>query len=198
VDPRSYIEAIAQELSRTGGRGLVLSSAEAQLALSWHAAGIELEEVLRQVRRAARQVVPAARGATRLGLSLQLIESSFASRRGLAKGAPEAAESLSAALLRASKADVPCRAAWSALAARAEDLISQGTEAYWSEVFATLKRTLHELPRDRVRGLGKALRMRMAPRPRTMRRAAYRRSLQLQLLSIASDRLGIPPREFLL
>jgi hypothetical protein len=31
-----------------------------------------------------------------------------------------------------------------------------------------------------------------------MSRQAYRKSLQHQLLSVASDRLGVPPREFLL
>jgi hypothetical protein len=198
VDPRSYIEAIAQELSRARGRGLVLSPADAQLALGWHAAGIGLEEVLGELRRAVRRTAPAARGATRLGISLQLIEGSFASRRARKK--PDAAEAtpLSADLLRASRADVPGRALWQALAARAEDLLSRGAEAYWSEAFAALKRTLPELPRERVRDLGRALRARMAPRPPGMGREVYRKSLQLQLLSAASDRLGVPPREFLL
>ena len=78
------------------------------------------------------------------------------------------------------------------------DLLSSGGEAYWSEAFAALRRTLRQLPRNRVRDLGRALRARMAPRPPTMGREAYRKSLQLQLLSAASERLGIPPREFLL
>jgi hypothetical protein len=38
----------------------------------------------------------------------------------------------------------------------------------------------------------------MAPRPKAMPRALYRRSLQLQLLAAASERLGVPPRAFLL
>jgi len=38
VTAREYIEGIAAELSRLRGRGLLLSPADAQLALSWHAA----------------------------------------------------------------------------------------------------------------------------------------------------------------
>jgi hypothetical protein len=198
VDPRSYIEAIAQELSRARGRGLVLSPADAQLALSWHAAGIGLEDVLDELRRALRRTAPAARGAARFGISLQLIEGSFASRRARKKPVAAAASPLSADLLTASRADVPGRAVWQSLAARAEDLLSLGAEAYWAEAFAALKRTLRELPRERVRDLGRALRARMAPRPPGMGREVYRKSLQLQLLSASSERLGIPPREFLL
>lgn len=198
MDPRSYIEAIAQELSRARGRGLVLSPADAQLALGWHAAGVGLEDVLDELRRAVRRTAPAARGATRLGISLQLIEGSFASRRARKKPVTAEATPFSADLLRASRADGPGRAVWQALAARAEDLLSRGAEAYWSEAFAALKLTLRELPRERVRDLGRALRTRMAPRPAGMCREVYRKSLQLQLLSAASDRLGVPPREFLL
>jgi hypothetical protein len=198
VDPRSYIEAIAQELSRARGRGLVLSPADAQLALGWHAAGIGLDDVLGELRRAVRRTEPAARGATRLGISLQLIEGSFASRRARKKPVPARAPPLSTDLLNASRADVPGRDVWQALAARAEDLLSRGGEAYWAEAFAALKRTLRELPRERVRDLGRALRARMAPRPPGMGREVYRKSLQLQLLSASSERLGVPPREFLL
>ena len=48
---REYIETIAQELSKARGRGLLLSPADAQLALQWHAAQVPLQAVLTQVRR---------------------------------------------------------------------------------------------------------------------------------------------------
>jgi len=198
VDPRSYIEAIAQELSRARGRGLVLSPADAQLALGWHAAGIGLEDVLGELRRALRPAAPPARGATQLGVSLQLIAGAFASRRARKKLASAETPALSAGLLTASRADVPGRDVWQALAARAEELLSRGAEAYWAEAVAALKRTLRELPRERVRDVGRALRARMAPRPPGMGREVYRKSLQLQLLAASSERLGVPPREFLL
>jgi len=198
VDPRSYIEAIAQELSRARGRGLVLSPADAQLALGWHAAGVGLEDVLDELRRVVRRTTPATRGATQFRISLQLIEGAFASRRRRKKPLAVQAPPLSAGLLDASRADVPGRDVWQALAARAEELLSRGAEAYWAEAFSALKRTLRELPRERVRDLGRALRARMAPRPPGMGREVYRKSLQLQLLSASSERLGVPPREFLL
>ena len=198
MDPRSYIEAIAHELCRARGRGLVLSPADTQLALCWHAAGLPLDEVLDELRRAVRRTAPLARGAPRLAPSLQLIAACLQSRRPRNKSRATAASPLSAELLSASRPDLPGRDIWEALAARAEDLLSRGGEAYWSEAFAALRRTLRQLPRNRVRDLGRALRARMAPRPPTMGREAYRKSLQLQLLSAASERLGIPPREFLL
>ena len=49
---RDYIEAIAAELSRLRGRGLLLSPADAGLALSWHAAGVPLRDVQAELRRA--------------------------------------------------------------------------------------------------------------------------------------------------
>ena len=198
MDPRSYIEAIAQELSRARGRGLVLSPADARLALGWHAAGIALEHVLEELRRAVRRTAPAARGAARLGISLQLIEGAFASRRAPDKKVPAQAEALSAHLLAALRADVPGRDMWRALASRAEDLLSGGAEAYWAEAVTALRGTLRGLPRERLRDLGRALRARMAPRPPGMAREVYRKSLQLQLLAASSERLGVPPREFLL
>jgi len=199
VDPRSYIERIAEELSRARGRGLVLSPADAQLALGWHAAGIGVDDVLEELRRAVRRTAtPAARGATRLGISLQVIEGAFASRRSRKKPAPQKMPALSAGLLSASRAEVPGRDAWQALASRAEELLSRGAEAYWSEAIEALKATLRGLPRERVREVGRALRARMAPRPAGMGRAVYRKSLQLQLLAASSEKLGVPPREFLL
>jgi hypothetical protein len=198
VDPRSYIERIAQELSRAPGRGLVLSPRDAQLALQWHAQGVALEEVLSELRRAVQHTPPLLRGATRLGLSLQLIENAIASRRPRRPVAKADETSLSAGLLVASRSPVAGREVWHALAQRSEELLARGPQAYWSAAFAALLTALRELPRERVRELGRALRARMAPRPPTMGRAAYRKSLQLQLLTTASERLGVPPREFLL
>jgi len=57
--------------------------------------------------------------------------------------------------------------------------------------------TIYVDTRDRSLGTPD-LRERMAPRPAAMPRARYRKSLQLQLLSAASERLGVPPRAFLL
>jgi hypothetical protein len=61
-----------------------------------------------------------------------------------------------------------------------------------------LKSALRELPRSDVLQAGAALRARIAPRPRGMARRTYQRSLQLMLLSASSERLGLPPRAFLL
>ena len=51
---REYIEGVAAELSRLRGRGLLLSPADAQLALSWHEAGVPFAEVQAELRRARR------------------------------------------------------------------------------------------------------------------------------------------------
>jgi hypothetical protein len=198
VDARSYIEAIARELSCAGGQGLVLSPADAQLALGWHSAGVPLADVTAELRRILRFPPKVARGATRLRVSLQLIEATMAVRHPRKMPIAPAPAPLSEGLLHASRGDVPSRDVWRSLAARAEDLLAQGAEAYWSEAILALKRTLRHLPRERVRALGHALRARMAPRPPGMRRDVYRRSLQLQLLAASSERLGVPPREFLL
>src|SRR5713101_9624024 len=80
VTPREYIEGIAAELSRLRGRGLLLSPADAELALSWHAAGIPLPDVQAELRRARRLKPPAARGAAEVGLSLQLLEAAMAAK----------------------------------------------------------------------------------------------------------------------
>jgi hypothetical protein len=198
VDARSYIEAIARELSRTGGRGLVLSPADARLALEWHSDGVPLDSIVVELRRAVRSAPPVARGATALRSSLQFIEAAMVARRPRKVSAVAARAPLSSELLRASRSDLPSRELWRSLAVRAEELLSRGAETYWSEAVAALKGSLRQLPRDQVRALGRALRARMAPRPPGMGRDVYRRSLQLQLLSAASERLGVPPREFLL
>ena len=69
---RDYIEAIAAEFSRLRGPGLLLSPADAGLALSWHAAGVPLRDVQAELRRAGRLKPPAVRGAAEGGLSLQI------------------------------------------------------------------------------------------------------------------------------
>src|SRR6266446_10745978 len=51
---KNYIETVAQELGRVRGRGLLLSPADAQLALSWHASQVPIAAVIAEVRRAAR------------------------------------------------------------------------------------------------------------------------------------------------
>jgi len=201
VTARDYIEAIATELSRLRGRGLLLSPADAGLALSWHAAGVPLRDVQAELRRASRLKPPAARGATEVGLSLQFIAGSIDSRRRAAPrppaGPPPAG--LCAELLRAARSPrLAARAAWEALAARAEELLASGGDGYWTEALDALRVALRELPPEAVRQIAADLRARMAPRPPSMPRRRYRRSLQLQLLAASSERAGVPPRAFLL
>jgi hypothetical protein len=107
--------------------------------------------------------------------------------------------SLEAELVRAARAPrLAARAAWEALAHNAEDLLAAGGDAYWADALRALRAALRELPRQAALQVGSDLRSRMAPRPSVMPRALYRRSLQLQLLAAASERLGVPPRAFLL
>jgi hypothetical protein len=199
VTPRDYIEEIAAELSRLRGRGLLLSPADARLALSWHAAGIPLSEVQAELRRARRLKPPTARGAAEVGLSLQLLEGAMAAQVRRKPRAQAPASSLASELLRAARSPrLPARAAWEGVANRAEELLASGGDAYWAAALAALREALGELPRKSVLQLGEDLRARMAPRPAAMPRARYRKSLQLQLLAAASERLGVPPRAFLL
>lgn len=200
---REYIEAIAHELSKARGKGLLLSPADAQLALSWHARQVPLQAVLTEVQRAARLRPKGAhlRGAAEMGLSLQLIAHSFEGRRHAKGKAKAPAEGGLAAQLRmATRAPgLAARAAWEALADAAEDLLAgEGGDLYWSAAVHALKEALRELPRSAGLQAGAALRTRLAPRPRSMPRRRYQRSLQLMLLAAASDRLGLPPRAFLL
>jgi hypothetical protein len=199
VTAREYIESIAAELTRLRGRGLLLSSADAQLALAWHEAGVPLCDVVAELRRAQRLKPPQVRGAAQVGLSLQLISGTIAQRARRKPAPPPAANSLQTELLRAARAPrLAARAAWEALAHKAEDLLAAGGDAYWSDALRALRAALRELPRDAALRVGSDLRSRMAPRPKAMPRALYRRSLQLQLLAAASERLGVPPRAFLL
>jgi hypothetical protein len=198
VDARSYIEAIAAELTRIRGTGLVLSPVEAQLALSWHASGVTLDEVLGELRKVKRLRPTLARGAVQVGMSLQLIERSVVQRRKSRESSPPPG-GVAAALWRAAQAPgLPGRAGWEKLAVRADELLAQGGDAYWSAAFDAFLASLREMPRAEARKLGSELRRRMAPRPAGMSRARYRKSLRLQLLSAASERRGVPPRAFLL
>ena len=199
VTPREYIEGIAAELSRLRGRGLLLSPADAGLALSWHAAGIPLSDVQAELRRARRLKPPAARGTAAVGLTLQLFAPALAAQARRKIRARPPAPGLAAELLLAARSPrLAARAAWEAIARRAEDLLASGGDAYWAASFGALRSAMRELPRESVRQLGRDLRARMAPRPAAMPRARYRKSLQLQLLAAASERLGVPPRAFLL
>ena len=200
---REYIEAIAHELSKARGKGLLLSPVDAQLALSWHAAEVPLQAVLTEVRRAARLRPGGAhlRGATETGLSLQMLAQAFAGRLKAGRRVRPPVESGLAAQLRAATRapGLAARAAWEALADAAEDLLAgEGGDLYWSAALHALKEALRELPRSAGLQAGAALRTRLAPRPRSMPRRRYQRSLQLMLLAAASDRLGLPPRAFLL
>jgi hypothetical protein len=134
-----------------------------------------------------------------VGLSLQLFEPSIAAQIRRKPRAPARALGLASELLHAARSPrLAARAAWESLARSADELLATGGEAYWAAALAALRAALRELPRASVLQLGQDLRARMAPRPAAMSRARYRKSLQLQLLSAASERLGVPPRAFLL
>lgn len=202
MSPKDYIEAVAAELGRLRGRGLLLSPADATLALSWHKAEVPLPAVVDELRRAGRLKSRGAgvRGAAEVGLSLQAIahsiEGRFRVRTPRVRPSPDAG--LAGELLRACPPSLPAREAWQELARRSDELITQGSEAYWTAAVEALRATLRELPRPSRRKVSAALRARMAPRPRGMPTHSYKRSLQLMLLSAASDELGVPPRAFLL
>jgi len=197
---KEYIEAVAQELGKVRGKGLLLSPADASLALGWHAAQVPLETVLSQVRKAARLRVHAqVRGAAEPSISLQLVAKAVEARAP--RRAPAARASGLAAQLRSAAAapELPARPAWIALADAAEDLLSnRGGEGYWTAAVRALKAALRELPRAAGLKAGDALRTRLAPRPRGMSRRRYQRSLQMMLLAAASECLGLPPKAFLL
>ena len=160
-----------------------------------------LRDVQAELRRAGRLKPPAVRGAAEVGLSLQIIAGSIDWRRRAATRPPAGnpPAGLCAELLRAARSPrLAARAAWEALSARAEELLASGGEGYWTEALTALRVALREMPREAVRQIGADLRARMAPRPPSMPRLRYRRSLQLQLLSASSERAGVPPRAFLL
>jgi hypothetical protein len=202
LSAKEYIEAIAQELGRVRGRGLLLSSADAQLALSWHAAQVPLAAVLAEVRKAGRLRARTApvRGAAEMLISLQALAPAIERLRGRGPPPPTRPEGLCAQLRAAARAPgLSARAAWESLADAAEHLLAEdGGERYWTAAVRALKAALRELPRATALQAGAALRARIAPRPRGMARRRYQRSLQLMLLSASSERLGLPPRAFLL
>jgi hypothetical protein len=199
---QEYIETVAQELGRVRGRGLLLSSADAQLALAWHAAKVPLAAVVTEVRKAARLRSRAApvRGAAELSISLQAVAPAIERLRPRAAPGIARSDALSAQLRAACRATgLPARAAWEDLAEVAEEVLAHhGADGYWSAAVRALKASLRELPRSAALQAGAALRVRLAPRPRGMSRRSYQRSLQLMLLSAASECLGLPPRAFLL
>lgn len=200
MSPKDYVEAVALELTKLRGRGLLLSPADASLALSWHAAEVPLQAVLGEIRRGVRLQSKGrgVRGATEIGLTLQALAPSI-EVRAKARHEPRRPEaSLSTELLRACRQDLPARQAWLELALAAEDLIAHSAEAYWTAMIGALRETLRALPRAAVRKISAALRERMAPRPAGMPLARYKRTLQLMLLSTASQELGVPPKAFLL
>ncbi len=198
---KEYIESIARELGTVRGRGLLLSSADAQLALSWHAAQVPLAAVLAEVRRAGRLRSRAAgvRGAAELSLSLHVVAPAIERLRLRAVRAPKP-DGLCAQLRGACRSpSLAARPAWESLADVAEDLLAHhGADGYWTAAVRALKASLRELPRSAALQAGAALRARLAPRPRGMSRRTYQRSLQLMLLSASSERLGLPPKAFLL
>jgi hypothetical protein len=198
---KEYIEAVADELTRVRGRGLLLSPADVQLALSWHAAGVPLAPLLLEVRKAARLRARAAgvRGAAEMLVSLQALAPAV--ERLKPRRSPVAAPRGLEAELRAAARHpgLAARAAWEALAGAAERLLGEsGADGYWTAAVGALKTALREVPRSHALQAGAALRARIAPRPPGMARRTYQRSLQLMLLSASSERLGLPPRQFLL
>jgi hypothetical protein len=199
---REYIETLARELGKVRGRGLLLSPADAQLALSWHAAEVPLAAVVSEVRKAARLRARAAtaRGAAELSVSLQIVAPAIERLRTRPRPAAVKAEGLSGELRLACRVPgLAARSTWESLADVAEDVLAcEGAEGYWTAAVRALRASLRELPRSAALQAGAALRARLAPRPRGMSRRSYQRSLQLMLLSAASERLGLPPRAFLL
>ena len=207
MEARVYVEAVAQELSKLRGRGLLLSPADAQLALGWHAAGVPLTEVIRAVRGGARLLphtgAQVPRGTGSPMISLQALAPALEAR--LKDGAAQASRALSGRdtledeLLRAAaRPGLPERARWERLAREAEALIGRSPEHYWSAVIDALLASLRRLPRQQRLRVGAGLRVRLRRRPHALSRARYRRSLQQQLLQASSEALQLPPAAFLL
>jgi hypothetical protein len=197
---KEYLEALAQELSRAGGRGLILSPADAQLALAWHAGGVPLKTVIAALRALARKRPQAERRRSLPPpLSLQALAASISVRASARPHKRPASDLRTALIASARTPSLAAREAWRSLAEDADDLLAHdGGDSYWSAAVRALKLSLRELPRAGALQAGEALRARMAPRPKSMPRRRYQRSLQLMLLSASSERLGLPPRAFLL
>ena len=210
MSAQEYVEAIARELSRLKGRGLLLSPADSALALAWHAQGVPLQRVVGVLREQGPKLVPLAARRAQKGpvasappqISLQIFAATLSLRPSAKVHGAVRPTTLAAELLEAARAaDLPGRAHWMALALRADDLLAGEPAAqrdYWDLALLALKASLRELGRPAWLEAGAALRDRRAPRPSQMARRRYRRSLQLQLLTAASERLNVPPRAFLL
>src|SRR5689334_1196863 len=126
VTAKEYIEAIAQELGKVRGRGLLLSPADAQLALSWHAARVPLASVIGEVRKAGRLRSRSApvRGAAEMLLSLQVLAPAVDRMRPRERTPAESPQGLGAQLRAAAQApDLAARPAWESLAREAEHLL---------------------------------------------------------------------------
>jgi hypothetical protein len=206
MEARAYVEAIAEELCRLRGRGLLLSAGDAQLALSWHAAKVPLAEVLRVVR-GGKRLLPrtgsrAPRGAGAPQLSLQSLAPAVEAlvQASSARIAREVSgrTSLETELLRATQAAaLPERARWQQLARDAEALLQTSPEAYWDAAIGALLASLRRFPKARKAQLGAALRPLSRPKRRVPPKR-LKRSLQLQLLKASSELFAVPPAPFLL
>lgn len=205
---QEYVEAIAREVGRLRGGGLLLSPADAQLALSWHAAGLPLPQVLEAVRGGRAMLSRGggrARGALELPLSLQAVrgrvEAQLAASAKARRALREAAgpRTLGMELSEAARAPgLPAREAWASLAARAEALLAQGPEGYWAAAAEALLASLRALPRARRVEAGRVVRERRGRRTPRISPARYRRALQQHLLRAASELFQVPPKAFLL
>ncbi|MBS2022637.1 MAG: hypothetical protein JST92_09520 [Deltaproteobacteria bacterium] len=205
---KDYVETLARELSRSRA-GLVLSPADAQLALSWHAAGLPLAEVVLVVRAAQKAMKSrgggTARGALELPVSLQavrprveaMLAKSLKAQRKLQE--VQGRRSLADELFDAARAQrLPAQDGWLTLARESEGLLKTGVEAFWTRAIAAMRASLHEMPRQQRVQVGLAVRARRGQRPRAMAPARYRRTLQMQMLAAGSELFQVPPKPFLL
>lgn len=208
VTAQEYIETLAREVGRARG-GLLLSPADAQLALAWHAAGLPLPEVLELVKKGFVALKSKgggrARGALELPVSLSAVRGRVeallaASKKSQARLSQLAGpRTLSEELLAAAQAPgLPARPAWLRLAGQADVLLRSGVEGYWSGAIAAVRESLAALPRAQRLAVGLAVRARRGRRPSSVSPVRYRRSLQLQMLSAASELFSVPPKAFLL
>ena len=204
---QQYVEAIARELSRLRGQGLLLSPPDAALALAWHAQGVPLGRVLGVLRDKAPRLLPRRRRASRgpetgkePALPLSLFAADVRTRAPRIEQGPPGRGTLAEELLAAA-AGAPAAEVWSQLAVEADELLAGEPRAqgeYWTRALLALRAALREMGRDARLAAGAALRARIGARPRNMARRGWKRSLQVKLLSAASDALGVPPRAFLL
>jgi hypothetical protein len=207
MEAREYVESVASELLRLRGRGLVLSSDDAQLALGWHAAGVPLSEVLASIRRVAASQPKGAnrkvRGAAPALLTLRTLAPTIDAglrRRVAAEARATTGRTSLCDELRCAAATpgLSSRERWRQLADRSEELLARSSEAYWSEVIGALLSSLRALPRSARLQAGAGLRSRAIRRRGALEPARFRRTLQMQLVRSSSEALGLPPAPFLL